>query len=117
MLLELNSIQDIFVTSKKHELYANLVKQLNKDFLYANIALDFNEDILAEQLKVDLHNIIFKLIQERFSDYLNLLYIIDVSEEKVKQLDGSNMVKLSEQVTFLVLKREWDKVWLRYQFS
>lgn len=117
MLLELNSTQDIFIASKKHKLYSSLVKQLNKDFLYANIELDFNEDILPEQLKVNLHEIIYKLIQERFSEYLNLLYIIDVSEEKVKQLDGSDILKLSEQVTFLVLKRELDKVWLRHKFS
>jgi hypothetical protein len=33
-----------------------------------------------------------------------LLYIIDVPEENLKQLDGSDTVELSEQITFLVLK-------------
>jgi hypothetical protein len=44
---------------------------------------------------------------------LNLLYIIDVSEEEVKKLDGSDISILSGQVSFLILKREWQKVWFR----
>ena len=67
-------------------LYKKLIIQLNKDFLYANIDLDFEEDILPTALKLMLHEIVYKLIQEKFNDYLNLLYIIDVSEEKIKHL-------------------------------
>ena len=57
------------------------------------------------------------LISEKFSDYLNLLYIIDVPEMQVKQLDGSDTLVLSEQVAFLILKREWQKVWFRNKYS
>jgi hypothetical protein len=59
---------------------------------------------------------IYKLIQYKFAEYLNLLYIIDVPEEQIKKLDGSDLVELSEQVTFLVLKREWQKVWFRNKY-
>ena len=59
---------------------------------------------------------IYKLIQYKFAEYLNLLYIIDVSEEQIKKLDGSDLVELSEQVAFLVLKREWQKVWFRNKY-
>ncbi len=97
-------------------LYKKLIQQLNKDFLYANIDLGFDEDILPSSLKLILHETIYKLIQEKFADYLSLLYIIDVSEEKIKQLDGSDILKLSEQVTFLILKREWQKVWFRSKY-
>ena len=44
------------------------------------------------------------------------LYIIDVPEEQIKSLDGSDLVELAEQVAFLVLKREWQKVWFRNKF-
>jgi L-lysine 2,3-aminomutase len=60
-----------------------------------------------------LRDTVFDLIQNKFSDYLNLLYIIDVSEEKIKGLSGTDTHELSEQVTFLILKREWQKVWYR----
>ena len=99
------------------QLYQSLVKQLNKDFLYANIDLDFAEDILPESLKLLLHETVYKLIQEKFAEYLNLLYIIDVSEEVIKQLDGSDTLQLADQVSFLILKREWQKVWFRNEYS
>ncbi|MCX7548439.1 hypothetical protein OS188_10800 [Xanthomarina sp. F1114] len=114
---QLQTTQEILDHSIKEDLYKKLVQQLNKDFLYANIDLSFNEDILPSSLKLMLHETIYKLIQEKFMDYLNLLYIIDVPEYKVKQLDGSDMLVLSEQVTFLLLQREWQKVWFKNQYS
>ena len=37
-------------------------------------------------------------------------------QETVKQLDGTDLVELSEQVSFLILKREWMKVWFRNHY-
>ena len=59
---------------------------------------------------------IYRLIQYKFTEYLNLLYIIDVSEQEIKKLDGSDLVFLAEQVAFLILKREWQKVWFRNKY-
>ena len=111
-----DNFEELITQANNDNLYNKLVKQLNKDFLLANIDLDFDEDILPTSLKFLLHEIIFKLIQEKFAEYLNLLYIIDVSEKKIRQLDGSDVVTLSEQVTFLILLREWQKVWYRYKY-
>ena len=99
--------------AQKEALYIKLVEQLNKDFLFANEALDFPVSISPIELKIQLHEKIYRLIQYKFAEYLNLLYIIDVPEEQVKKLDGSDLISLSEQVAFLVLKREWQKVWFR----
>ena len=103
--------------AERLHLYSKLIKQINKDFLLANIDLDLEDSILPSSLKYVLHEIIFKLIQDKFADYLNLLYIIDVSENKIKQLDGSDSLKLSEEVMFLILQREWQKVWFRNTYS
>ena len=110
------TFEDLIQEANQLDLYKKLIKQLNKDFLYANIDLEFDEEVLPLSLKLILHETVYKLIQEKFADYLNLLYIIDVPEKKVKQLDGSDMVKLSEQVTFLILQREWQKVWFKSQY-
>lgn len=99
--------------AQKEELYVKLVEQINKDFTYANESVEFETTISPIDLKIQLHEKIYRLIQFKFAEYLNLLYIIDVSEEQIKKLDGSDLVELSEQVTFLVLKREWQKVWFR----
>ena len=79
----------------------------------ANLDLDLHEAILPSSLKLLLQETVYNLIQEKFADYLNLLYIVDVSEEKIKALNGEDVLKLSEEVSFLILKREWQKVWFR----
>ena len=107
------TFDELILKAQQNNLYRNLIKQLNKDFLFANIDLEFDEDVLPTSLKLMLHETIYHLIREKFADYLNLLYIIDVAEKKVKELDNVDMVTLSEQVTFLILQREWQKVWYR----
>jgi hypothetical protein len=97
-------------------LYEKLLEQLNKDFNLANEPVDFPKSTSPEELKIQLHEKIYRLIQFRFAEYLNLLYIIDVSEDQVKKLDGSDIAELAAQVSFLVLKREWQKVWFRNKF-
>ncbi|MDH7913390.1 hypothetical protein [Winogradskyella sp. SYSU M77433] len=99
------------------DLYKKLIFQLNKDLLYANVDLEFNEDTLPTSLKLVLQETLFHLIQNKFSEYLNLLYIIDVSESKIKALDGSDVVQLSDEVTFLILQREWQKVWYKAKYK
>ncbi|AUC82643.1 hypothetical protein [Lacinutrix sp. Bg11-31] len=111
------TFQDLIEEANQLDLYKKLILQLNKDFLYANIDLDFDEDILPTSLKLLLHETVYKLIQEKFAEYLNLLYIIDVSEDVIKSLDGSDTLILAEQVLFLILKREWQKVWFRNEYS
>ncbi len=98
-------------------LYKKMIAQLNKDFLYANIDLDLNEEVLPLSMKLILDETVFKLIQEKFADYLNLLYIIDVPEEVVKKLNGDDVLQLAKQVSFLILKREWQKVWFKNKYS
>lgn len=103
----------LLLEATKDNLYHNLVVQINKDFNLANESVDFALNILPDELKIQLHDKIYRLIQYKFAEYLNLLYIIDVPENEIKQLDGSDIVELSGQVAFLILKREWQKVWFR----
>lgn len=107
------TFESLIVEANRLDLYKKLIFQLNKDFQLANIDLDFHEAILPSSLKLLLHETVFKLIQEKFTEYLNLLYIIDVPEREVKALDGDDLLKLSEEVSFLILKREWQKVWFK----
>ncbi|TNJ44263.1 hypothetical protein KFZ70_03380 [Tamlana fucoidanivorans] len=95
------------------QLYQKLIFQLNKDFQLANIDVSFHEDILPESLRVILQETVFNLIQNKFMEYLNLLYIIDVSEDDIKRLEEADILRLSEAVSFLILRREWQKVWFK----
>lgn len=113
----LANFDELVIEANAFGLYKNLIQQLNKDLLYANVDLEFDSEVLPTSLKLILQETVYNLINERFADYLNLLYIIDVPEHKVKQLDGSDALKLSDQVTFLILLREWQKVWYKHQYS
>lgn len=108
---------DLLLSEAESEnLYPKLIEQINKDFNLANEAIDFPASTSPNELKIQLHEKIYRMIQYKFAEYLNLLYIIDVPEDQIKQLDGSDLVDLSEQVSFLILKREWMKVWFRNRF-
>lgn len=111
-----STFESLIENANQLSLYKKLIIQLNKDLLYANIDLVFDEAVLPTSLKLILHETLYRLIQEKFTEYLNLLYIIDVSEQKVRQLDGSDTLRLSEEVTFLILQREWQKVWFKNQY-
>lgn len=107
----------LFEEAQKEALYLKLIEQINKDFNLANEGIDFPLSILPDELKIQLHEKIYRLIQYKFAEYLNLLYIIDVSEEQIKKLDGSDLVILAEDVAFLILKREWQKVWFKNKYK
>ncbi|KQO34357.1 hypothetical protein ASF10_01150 [Flavobacterium sp. Leaf82] len=107
----------LLADAESGNLYLSLIEQINKDFNLANEGIDFPLSISPEELKIQLHEKIYRMIQYKFAEYLNLLYIIDVSEIEIKKLDGSDLVILAEQVSFLVLKREWQKVWFRNHYK
>jgi hypothetical protein len=110
------STDNLLSEAEKEDLYLKLIEQINKDFNLANEGIDFPASTKPEELKIQLHEKIYRLIQYKFAEYLNLLYIIDVSEDQIKKLDGSDIMELSKQVAFLILKREWQKVWFRNKY-
>ncbi len=110
------STDNLLSEAESVQLYQKLIEQLNKDFNLANESIDVPQNATPNELKLQLHDKIYRLIQYKFAEYLNLLYIIDVSESEIKKLDGSDIMQLSEQVAFLILKREWQKVWFRNKY-
>jgi hypothetical protein len=117
MFIAQKNTESLLVEAQVETLYLKLIEQINKDFNLANEGVDFPLSISPEELKIQLHEKIYRMIQYKFAEYLNLLYIIDVSEDQIKKLNGSDLVILAEDVSFLILKREWQKVWFRKHYS
>lgn len=117
MVLNFSSSTELLQNAELHQLYTKLVAQLVKDFGLANIPIDFSPDIIPEDLKTLLHEKVYVLILEKFPEYLNLLYIVDVPEKSFKDIQVTDVVEIAEQVTFLILKRELQKVWLKAKYS
>lgn len=114
---EITSAKLVVQTAIKEQLYVELVKQLNKDFELSNIRTVFLETTAPEFLIVQLEKSIEQLILEDFDSFLNFLYRVDLSEKKVKAIIAEYPGKYVKEITFLVVKREWQKVWFRSQYS
>ena len=112
MLPAQNSIE-LLQKIEVENLYLNLIQQINKDFQLANLSECFELSINPVQLKEALSNLLLKLITNQYDDYLNFLYRVDVSEKELLTIKSSNVDALIDQITFLVLKREYQKVWFK----
>ncbi len=104
---------DLVLFSTQKQLYKLLLAQLEKDFVFSGVELNIRKNCAPKNLVATLQFEIKNLILNDFTGYLNLLYRIDVSEKEIKNTDGSDINLLSQQVCFLILKREWQKVWIR----
>lgn len=111
-----NSIE-LLTSVADTKLFKELILQLNKDVNLVGIDVVFLENYSPIQLKEDLQKLIKELIQNDFNSYTNLLYRVDVSERGMQNIESTNIDEYSENATFLILKRAWEKVWFRNNFS
>jgi len=98
---------------KSQELLHELVVQLNKDADLSGLEVNFATSITTERLVKQLYDLLVDVMTNDFRTYLNFLYRIDLSEQKVKSIPETEVKQIAEKVTFLVLKREWQKVAFR----
>ncbi len=99
------------------DLYHKLVVQLKKDFALANIPFHPLEEISPSELISLLREKIYVLLMEQFPEYLNLLYIIDVPEKSFSGGDTKDAADMADEAAYLILKREWQKVWFKDSYK
>lgn len=109
--------EELLASIKVENLYVQLIAQLNKDFHLANVTGSFDLKMSPVQLKKELFAILLHLITNQYDDYLNLLYRIDVPESELAKLKNDNLTTSMEEITYLVLKREYQKVWFKQNFD
>ena len=107
----------LLANAEENNLYVQIVAQLEKDFALANIALELPFKVSPKNLITILHQKVYHLMMERFTEYLNLLYIIDVPEKMIKEIKAIDIVEISNEVSFLILKREFQKVWYKKKYA
>ena len=117
MLSNFNTSLELLEAVQQEQLYQKLIHQLKKDFELANVPINIPLDVTPAELKSILHEKIYFLIVEKFPEYLNLLYVVDIPEKEVKKIAPSDVVDISAEVSFLLLKREWQKVWYKAKYS
>ena len=104
---------EIFQKEENKDLLVKLIQQLNKDFSLTGIDFSLEEEISIKELVFQLKIKIESLMKSNFQTYLNLLYRIDISESKMREIDEIDTEKISQKVTSLILIREWQKVWFK----
>ena len=109
--------KELFEQVLKLGWYENLVVQLQKDFSRANIDVRITAALSVTALEKMIQEKLYVLLLEKFDDYLNLLYVIDIPEKSMRQIKSTDIVEISKQVCFLILEREFQKVWYKNQFA
>ena len=116
-MLPAKNTEELLNSIEVENLYEHLIEQLNKDFQMTNLTVSFEIGISPVQLKKELFAILLNLITKQYDDYLNLLYRIDVPESELGKLINENLTTSIEEITYLVLKREYQKVWFKHNFD
>ncbi|MDP2068634.1 MAG: hypothetical protein Q8K04_06670 [Lutibacter sp.] len=116
-MLPAKNTEELLQSITIENLYVQLIAQLNKDFQLANVTESFNVTASPIQLKKQLFAVLLNLITKQYDDYLNLLYRIDVPESELAKLINDNLTTSMEDITYLVLKREYQKVWFKHNFD
>lgn len=116
MLKPQNSLE-LLKAVKNDNLLIMLIEQLNKDFQLSGIFKVFDINTSFDKLNEKLAEILINLIQFKYDDYLNLIYRVDISEKELATIKNNNLVAVGNQIAFLILKREFQKVWLKQNYN
>ena len=103
----------LFELIEAQNLVPSLIKQLNKDMDLSGLDFHFEKSIQMNDLVIQLYELLVKLMAFDFGKYLNFLYRIDIPENRLKNIIEIDPKLIAKKVTFLVLKREWQKISFR----
>ena len=112
-MLPIQNTLELLTEVNIENLYQNLILQINKDFQLSNLNETIELSSTPVQLKETLSKILLKLFTSNYDDYLNLMYRIDVPEKELVTLKTENLETTIDQITFLILKREYQKIWFK----
>ena len=116
-MVKLHNSIELQEAVKAEDLLFKLIVQLNKDFQLSAICKEFDETTSFKQLNKELAETLLHLIQFKYDDYLNLIYRIDIPEKELAKITNINLTDVVDQLVFLVLKREFQKVWLKLHYK
>ena len=117
MKFDFLTVNEVVKAAKQEKLYQDILVQLQKDFNLANVSIEIFETTDSDSLRTIIREKIYFLILEKFDVYLNLIYIIDVPQKEFKNIHVTDAVDVADQMTLLILRREFKKVWYKKKYS
>ncbi len=113
MLSKQDPILQLINQIQKEDLLIKLILQINKDANLVGLDFSLSEKSTPQNIVFNLHKLLIDLINNNFSDYVNLLYRIDIPEKELIRLQSLEIEILTEKVAILILRKEWQKVWFK----
>ncbi len=117
MLPENNNIIQLIDQVQKENLLLKLVQQINKDVNLVDSNFYLSENSTPQNIILNLQKLLIDLISNNFSDYVNLLYRIDISEKEIVKIQDLEVNALTEKAAILILRKEWQKVWFKRKYQ
>ena len=102
----------LFTKAESQGLKQELIRQLNKDLSMSGLEVSIAEELPPGEIVRELKVILESLVRDNFQGFLNLLYRVDVPQSKMSRSEGS-FSDYIDRSTYELLKREWQKVWIR----
>lgn len=114
---EIVDSKGLLLVAGEKELIGKLTAQVEKDFGLANVSLKLPVIFEVNTFVSCIRERVYRLMVEQFSEYLNLLYIVDVPEREFKHIQVTDAAEVADRVTFLILKREFQKVLFKTMYG
>ena len=111
---------DISVYKNNAEIISQTAAQVEKDFASNGIEIVFSGNTLTayDELFLQVNPVVKNLLENNRMKFSQLLYSIDLSEQKVNEIFANNSFgDAVEKITQFILERELLKVITRRHFS
>lgn len=117
MLPKVTTLNELENQVRAHLIILDVIKQINKDFELVGIDYKFKVKEHFYDFSAAFQQIIEHIINTNFDVFLNLLYRIDLDETKIRNIIQVEEENIYAKISFEILKREWQKVWFRKNYS
>ncbi len=112
-----NDSDSLLLIVSQKGLFQDLLDQIRKDFELAGLSISIENTIKSDELPTLLYSSIQQLVLHNFEGYLQLLYRVDIPERSMRSDEIQDVNRIAKKATFLILRREWEKVYYRDKFA
>ncbi len=107
------TLNGLLQLASQNELYHALIQQLLKDFNLASLKIGIGPDNSPEEIKSILSRTLEILLESNDPKLVQLLYVLDIPEDTLSRTMELSESMVLEQLSFVILRRVWQKVWYR----
>ena len=113
----LKSFEELLTRPIDPNFFGQFVRQILKDFSRAGIEIELSESHSPKTVKDTIQSQVAEMLTNEPDKLVRLFYLVDIPEHYLHDSLLNDVVLPSESITFYILKREWQKVMFRNNYS